>query len=577
VAAVLYEKAMIEDVELLRRYAAERSEEAFAELVRRHLGLVYGSALRRVNQNAALADEVAQSVFSTVAHEAEKLVGKVGDGAPLAGWLYVVTRNAAANVLRAEVRRVRREQEVFAMYEIETGGVNSAGEAEVWAQVRPELEAVMDELSVADRDAVLLRFFEGRAFGDIGSALRVSEDAARVRVGRALEKLRGLLAKRGIKSTAAALGGLLAGNAVVAAPVGMAASVTGAVLAGATAVVAAGSAAMGAGAAVTMGASEFGTGVLSFMTTTKLVTGLACIVAAASVGTLVWQNRRMDDLRVEAVSLREENARLSATALAGDAAKQRSDRSQRMAGSTASAASEKETLRGENTSAANSGEVKVAADPVKAVADRLVPVLLDPAYQDLSLKVHRTALPMTYGAFYRKQRLSTEQISRLEGLLTERKQNQIDLLVAAQTQGMSIDDPSLPRLNSTETDVALRALLGESGYGEFERYERTLSAREEVERVAAGVYYTETPLSLVQGEALAEIIAANTKAGPAQGLVALPGEVDWQAVYADAANVLSPAQLQAMRTLKEKAALDQKFLSLRMKLLKRQNAVSGRR
>ena len=190
-----------DDAQLLRRYARQGAEEAFAELVRRHLGLVYGSALRRVNGNAALAEEVAQEVFAGAAKESERLAGKVEGGVSLAGWLYVTTRNAAANVVRAERRRVRREQEAFAISERGTSGgadatgasgVASMSEEEMWARVRPELEAVMDNLGEKDREVVLLRFFEGRAFGEIGTALRVSEDAARVRVNRALEKLRGI-------------------------------------------------------------------------------------------------------------------------------------------------------------------------------------------------------------------------------------------------------------------------------------------------------------------------------------------------------------------------------------------------
>jgi RNA polymerase sigma factor (sigma-70 family) len=287
----------VDDAELLRRYAREGAEEAFAELVRRHLGLVYGSALRRVNGNAALAEEVLQSVFSSVAHDAAGLEKKVAGGVALAGWLYVATRHAAANVLRAEVRRVRREQEAFVMSNLETnGGVGGAGGAmgasddAVWTQVRPELEAVMDELSEADRDAVLLRFFEGKEFGEIGAVLRVSEDAARVRVNRALEKLRGLLAKRGVTSTAAALGGLLAGNAALAAPAGLASSVTGAALVSGV-----------SAAAVSVNATSF----LTFMSTTKIVVGV--------MGAVIFVGGFVLTLQIQAnEALRKQTARLYA-------------------------------------------------------------------------------------------------------------------------------------------------------------------------------------------------------------------------------------------------------------------------
>src|SRR5882724_5024411 len=91
-------------------------------------------------------------------------------------------------------------------------------EAADWSGVAPVLDAVIDELAERDRTAVLLRFMERRAFVEIGAALGVSEDAARMRVERALDKLHALLSRRGIKSSSAALGVALANHAVVAAP-----------------------------------------------------------------------------------------------------------------------------------------------------------------------------------------------------------------------------------------------------------------------------------------------------------------------------------------------------------------------
>jgi DNA-directed RNA polymerase specialized sigma24 family protein len=98
---------MVEDKELIRQYAAERSESAFAELVRRHLGMVYGAALRQVNGDAHLAQDLAQTVFTRLAAKA----GTLQDATSIAGWLYTNTRFAAVKAVRAEARRRAREQE----------------------------------------------------------------------------------------------------------------------------------------------------------------------------------------------------------------------------------------------------------------------------------------------------------------------------------------------------------------------------------------------------------------------------------------------------------------------------------
>ncbi|MCX6951614.1 MAG: sigma-70 family RNA polymerase sigma factor [Verrucomicrobia bacterium] len=188
---------MNDDAELLRRHVDDRSEAAFAELVRRHLTLVYFAALRRTGGDRHLAEDVAQGVFTALARDAAALV----QHPTLTGWLYTTTRRVAAKAVRTEQRRQAREQEAHLMSELANGPEVAAD----WERLRPVIDAALDELSDRDREAVLWRCWEGRAYADIGAALRVTEDAARMRVDRALERLRDVLAKRGVTSTGAAL------------------------------------------------------------------------------------------------------------------------------------------------------------------------------------------------------------------------------------------------------------------------------------------------------------------------------------------------------------------------------------
>src|SRR5882672_2564349 len=169
------------DTELLRRYVEDRSEAAFAELVRLHLNLVYFAALRQVGGDAHRAKDVAQAVFTDLARTASAL----SRHAVLTGWLYTSTHYAAAKAVRAEQRRQTHEQEARTMNEI----LQSSAPETDWDRLRPVLDDVMLQLNEADREAVLLRFFEGRPFADVGAKLRLSEDAARMRVERALDKM----------------------------------------------------------------------------------------------------------------------------------------------------------------------------------------------------------------------------------------------------------------------------------------------------------------------------------------------------------------------------------------------------
>lgn len=215
-----------ESTELLRRYWTEKSEAAFTELVERHIDLVYSAALRQVNGDTAAAEDVTQAVFTELAHKAPRLLRHTS----LTGWLYTGTRYLAAKARRTEQRRRAREQHAYAMNQI----LQATSPEPTWEDLRPVLDEVMHELGGADREAVLMRYFEGRPLADIGARLGLTENAARMRVERALDRLREALARRGVASTAAVLAGLLTQRAVGAAPAELARGVSrSAMLAGA--------------------------------------------------------------------------------------------------------------------------------------------------------------------------------------------------------------------------------------------------------------------------------------------------------------------------------------------------------
>lgn len=209
----------MDDATLLRRYVQERSESAFTELVRRYVNLVYGAALRQTGGDAALAADVVQTVFIDLARKARSLTGRP----VLTGWLHTSTRFAAAKARRQEGRRRAREGQAFSMHDANQDTVN-------WEHLRPVIDEGLHTLDDVDREAVLLRFFEGRAFAEIGTVLCLSEDAARKRVDRALDRLAAALSRQGITSTASALSLVLGRQSFVAAPAGLAAGVAKAAL-----------------------------------------------------------------------------------------------------------------------------------------------------------------------------------------------------------------------------------------------------------------------------------------------------------------------------------------------------------
>jgi RNA polymerase sigma factor (sigma-70 family) len=192
--------------ELLDAFRKERSEEAFAELVRRYSSLVYSVAKRRL-ANEALAQDITQLVFIRFAQAPPKLKTH----AELAAWLHRTTIHVAIDTWRSETRRRAREQQAVVMEP-------STSEHTIWEELSPNLDEALNQLSDQDRQALLLRFFGRKTMRDVGAALRVSEDAAKMRVSRALDRLRKQMAVGGTACTATALGTLLLEYSIEAVP-----------------------------------------------------------------------------------------------------------------------------------------------------------------------------------------------------------------------------------------------------------------------------------------------------------------------------------------------------------------------
>ena len=262
-------RQMTDDLALVREYARTRSETAFAALVSRHLNLVYSIALREV-RDPHLAEEVTQAAFIILARKA----GALGPKTILSGWLCRTARYVSAEMLRSQRRRQRREQEACMQ------SLLNEPAAEAWMQIAPLLETAMAQLGEQEHNAIVLRFYEGKALKQVGAALGTGEDAARMRIHRALEKLRKFFAGRGLTLSAAVIAAAVSTSAVQAAPAGLAATVTTAAV---------------QGTAVTASTLTLIKGVLKIMAWTKAKTAIvvgASVLLAAGTTTLTVKEIR---------------------------------------------------------------------------------------------------------------------------------------------------------------------------------------------------------------------------------------------------------------------------------------------
>lgn len=269
------------DAELLRRYVEGKAEDAFAALVRRHLNFVYAAALRRTNGRHGLAEEISQRVFTDLARKAVHLISHP----TITGWLYRSTRFAAIDAIRIEQRREKLARALTTMPDASPPAESTID----WEHLRPAIDAAMDQLKEPDREIMLLRFFQGLTFAEVGERLNLSENAARMRTERALDKLRGQLGRRGITSSAT-LAGLLTSESLVAAPANLAATVTTTAL-----------------AATSVGAA----GVITTILMNKITLTTISAALAAGLTSFAWVALAQDNSSQELNALRSENIRLT--------------------------------------------------------------------------------------------------------------------------------------------------------------------------------------------------------------------------------------------------------------------------
>lgn len=212
------------DWELIARYTVHGDDDAFATLVRRHLEFVHASARRQVG--ADLAPDVAQAVFVVLARKASSMKPDV----VLTSWLFRTTRFVAAGIRKSEGRRLRREGEAVFM---ESTGSKTSVQPALDARMEEELQRHLDDavaaLSEGDRGFVLTRFFERRRFGEVAQRFGVSEEAAKKRVNRAVERMRTFLLARGVSVAPVALAAWLLEPRAEAVPLGLAGAIGAAV------------------------------------------------------------------------------------------------------------------------------------------------------------------------------------------------------------------------------------------------------------------------------------------------------------------------------------------------------------
>jgi RNA polymerase sigma factor (sigma-70 family) len=494
------ETTMEDDAQLLRRFTDGRSQAAFAELVHRHLSLVYHAAARQLGRDKHLAEDVAQAVFILLAVKAGSLL----DRPSLAGWLHTATRFKVARAVRAERRREQREAVAHAMIELDS-------ESTPWERVRPVVDEALHDLNARDREAILMRYFENEPVDQIAARLRLTEGAARKALERAIEKLRLHLARRGVTSSAAALATVLGSQAASASvPGGLAASVMTAVTSSGLPVVA------------TVGG-------LALMST-KTALGITAFVLVLAGGAATYEvhakhaaERALAASEAEIAAF-ETRLRTRQATLAREP-RQTEERSAATANATAPRSSLEEKLI--------AGDAFLKAHPEMEAALR--------AYE-------RTQLRNSYGEIIAEMGLSDAETEQFFAVLSHGTR----LLLGDYFFRLSGEPQSSEAYTRTLKDV-----LGDARFRQFQRWEQLEPARSLTVALTGALYATPAPLTpgqIAQFKTVVEAALDDPTLGPRYDSVWpwMPSSI-WDDVLKRAPEVLSPAQITALADLGRQA------------------------
>jgi RNA polymerase sigma factor (sigma-70 family) len=449
------------DRELIARYARHRAEDAFAELVRRHLDLVHSAALRQV-RSPHLAEEVAQSTFLKLAHNAPRLAPDT----VLTAWLYQVTRREAIDVVRREARRQLREQ-----IATEMNAPNAT--AADWAHIEPLLDEAIHALDETDRAAVVLRYFENKSLREVGQALGASENAAQKRLTRAVEQLRDFFAERGVAVGASGLAVAMSAYAVQAAPAGIASTIS----------------------AATLAATAVQTSIAIAATNTIVMTTLqkALVTAAVIVGiTTPWviQHQTHKSIREDNESLRLQVGQIAALAAENErlsnlvaefqsslAASQEQTPMPRLPAPQMRATAQTAELSTEELqSAQRIAQLLKEDEPRRMTAEQVKPYLEqnrrnatsllaafratgDPAFLHEALEKHPNNPQVNFAAAFKKDATPEERRQRLESFKRAAPENSLGNYLSA-----------LDYFKSGDIDQAVRELTAASGKAQFQDY-----------------------------------------------------------------------------------------------------------
>ncbi len=442
---------MTNDAEMLSQFVQDpgtrAGQDAFAELVNQHLNLVYSAAMRQV-RSPELAEEVSQTVFAQLAHNAAALK----PGTVLAAWLHRVTHHAAIDVVRREARRQAREKIACEM------GQLMNDHAENWVEIEPHLDEAVQSLEETDRSAILLRYFENKSLREVGETLGTSEDAAQKRVSRALERLRDYFIDKKIAVPAGGLAVVISANVIRAAPAALFSKI------------AAGS--LTVPVAATASASLTTAKIIAMTTLQKITVGALLVGAAV---TIAYQHHEVSRLHQENETIAQQQLRDNDLAAQIKQLQQERDQA---SNALASAKQENETLKNRPTDMlklrSEVGKLRDEKAQLGATT-ALSKLTATPEARELVRTQQKMGMAMIYKDLTKQLNLTPDQSEKLNNLLADHIMQDIDYVTAGIRDKTSPDQlGQIFAGDNASLDQSIQDTFGADALAQYHDYTKNL-------------------------------------------------------------------------------------------------------
>lgn len=442
---------MTDDASLLQDYISQRSESSFRILVERHVAMVYHTCLRQMAGDSHEAQAAAQRVFTVLVRKAPELQRHPS----LAGWLHRTAQYEAHRAQRATWRRERRLRQPRTVPEM----IHPQPNDRAGTDLRPVIDHALQHLSALERELLVLRYLEGRSVPDLAAQLKISEPATYKRIERSIERVRSILHQRGITSTSAAVAAVLSVQGTLAAPAGLAASVT--------------TGALAASPTLSLVAPFLA------MSTSNLVVGMAVAIALSGTAAL-WEWKECRSA--------EQSAKLAGEQAAAEADLLRAARRRLVASSPT-------VPRPRPPSPTSPAPLFVPGAPDAAEFLRAHPEI-----KSAWISKERAYYATEYAALFRSLNLSPDQARRFE-----------DIMISSIPMASLYEywmNFTAQALTPSQVQAGLRKVLGPQGFAAYLAYNHDTSARNIARELEASTYFSESPLTPVQAEQLRQSIAA---------------------------------------------------------------------